>query len=119
MISPYRIACLVTHPIQYQAPMFRHLAASPELDLTVFFLSDISMREYRDAGFGVRLKWDVSLLEGYRSEFLPALGAIDQISFWRPFTLAICRRLRAGRFDALWIHGYAHQAMLRAVAAAR
>ncbi|MGC1677684.1 MAG: glycosyltransferase family 4 protein, partial [Candidatus Binataceae bacterium] len=119
MISPYRIACMVTHPIQYQAPMFRHLAASPEIDLTVFFLSDISMREYRDAGFGVTLKWDVPLLEGYRSEFLPALGAIDQISFWRPFTVAIRRRLRAGRFDALWIHGYAHQAMLRAVAAAR
>ncbi|MFZ0657276.1 MAG: hypothetical protein WAM05_01060, partial [Candidatus Binataceae bacterium] len=119
MSSPYRVACLVTHPIQYQAPMFRYLASSPELDLTVLFLSDLSMREYHDPGFGVAFKWDVPLLEGYRSEFLPAFGAIDQISFWRPFTRAIRSRLRAGRFDALWIHGYAHQAMLRAVAAAR
>jgi glycosyltransferase involved in cell wall biosynthesis len=119
MSSPYRVACLVTHPIQYQAPMFRYLASSPELDLTVLFLSDLSMREYHDPGFGVAFKWDVPLLEGYRSEFLLALGAIDQISFWRPFTRATRSRLRAGRFDALWIHGYAHQAMLRAVAAAR
>ncbi|HUY38706.1 MAG TPA: glycosyltransferase family 4 protein [Candidatus Binataceae bacterium] len=119
MSSPYRVACIVTHPVQYQAPMFRYLAASPELDLTVFFLSDFSMRKYHDPGFGVALKWDVPLLEGYRSEFLPALGAIDRISFWRPFMRAIRSRLRAGRFDALWIHGYAHQAMLRAIAAAR
>ncbi|HUY27900.1 MAG TPA: glycosyltransferase family 4 protein [Candidatus Binataceae bacterium] len=119
MTSPYRIACLVSHPIQYQAPMFRYLAASPEIDLTVLFLSDLSVREYHDPGFGVAFKWDVPLIEGYRSEFLPAFGAIDEISFWRPFTRRIRRRLREGRFDALWVHGYAHQAMLRAVAAAR
>lgn len=119
MSSPYRVACLVTHPIQYQAPMFRYLAASPEIDLTVLFLSDLSVREYHDPGFGVAFKWDVPLLDGYRSEFLPARGAINHISFWRPCTRAIRSRLRAGRFDALWIHGYAHQAMLRAVAAAR
>ncbi|HVA80149.1 MAG TPA: glycosyltransferase family 4 protein [Candidatus Binataceae bacterium] len=119
MTSPYRIACLVSHPIQYQAPMFRYLAASPEIDLTVLFLSDLSVREYHDPGFGVAFKWDVPLLEGYRSEFLPAFGAIDEISFWRPFTRRIRRRLREGRFDALWVHGYAHQAMLRAIAAAR
>ncbi len=119
MTMPFRVACLVTHPIQYQAPMFRYLAASPEIDLTVLFLSDLSTREYHDRGFGVAFKWDVPLLNGYRSEFLPALGAINQISFWRPFTRAIRSRLRAGRFDALWIHGYAHQAMLRAIAAAR
>ncbi|MHB8382857.1 MAG: glycosyltransferase family 4 protein [Candidatus Binataceae bacterium] len=115
----YRVACLVTHPIQYQAPMFRYLAVSRELELTVLFLSDLSTREYHDPGFGRALKWDVPLLEGYSSEFLPAHGAIDQVSFWRPFTRAIRERLRAGRFDALWVHGYAHQVMLRAIAAAR
>lgn len=99
--------------------MFRYLAASPEIDLTVLFLSDLSVREYHDPGFGVAFKWDVPLLDGYRSEFLPALGSINQISFWRPCTRAIRSRLRAGRIDALWIHGYAHQAMLRAIAAAR
>ncbi len=119
MTSRYRVACLVSHPIQYQAPMFRYLTALPGIDLTVLFLSDLSIREYHDPGFGVSFKWDVPLLEGYRGEFLPALGARDSLSFWRPFTYAIRRRLAAGCFDALWIHGYAHQAMLRAIAAAR
>jgi len=26
----YRVACLVSHPIQYQAPLFRYIAARPE-----------------------------------------------------------------------------------------
>ncbi len=119
MNPPYRVACIVTHPIQYQAPMFRYLAASSEIDLTVFFLSDLSIREYRDRGFGVAVKWDVPLLEGYRSEFLPAFGARDTLSFWRPFSHSLSRRLAAGRFDALWVHGYAHQALIRAIGAAR
>lgn len=115
----YRLAVLNSHPIQYFAPLYRYLAASPEIDLTVFFLSDLSVREYHDSGFGRAFKWDVPMLDGYRYEFLPCIGARDRLSFWRPFTRSIRRRLRAGRFDALWIHGYAHLALLRAIAAAR
>ncbi len=115
----YRVACLVSHPIQYQAPLFRYLAAQPGIDLTVFFLSDFSAREYRDRGFGVSLKWDLPLLEGYRSEFLPHLGSAASLSFWRPWTFGLRARLRQGRFDALWVHGYAHRGCLAGIAAAK
>ncbi len=115
----YRLAVLNSHPIQYFAPLYRYLAASPEIDLTVFFLSDLSVREYHDPGFGRDFKWDVPLLDGYRHEFLPCFGARDRLSYWRPFTRSMRRRLAEGRFDALWVHGYAHQAALRAIAAAR
>jgi len=115
----YRVAVLNSHPIQYFAPLYRYLAASPEIDLTVFFLSDLSVREYHDPGFGRAFKWDVPLLGGYRHEFLPCIGTCDRLSFWRPFTRSVRRRLAEGRFDALWVHGYAHQAALRAIAVAR
>ena len=74
MNGSFRVACLVSHPIQYQAPLFRYIAARPGVDLTVFFLSDFSVRAYRDSGFGVDVKWDVPLLDGYRHEFLPRLA---------------------------------------------
>ena len=32
MDSSYRVACLVSHPIQYQAPLFRYLSARPGID---------------------------------------------------------------------------------------
>src|SRR5712675_1980554 len=68
-----RLAYLVSHPIQYQAPLLRRIAQEPDIDLTVFFGSDFSVRDYKDAGFGVGVKWDVPLLDGYRHEFLPVL----------------------------------------------
>src|SRR4051794_26179897 len=54
-----RLAYLVSHPIQYQAPMLRRIAQEPDIDLTVFFGSDFSVRDYKDEGFGVGVKWDV------------------------------------------------------------
>ena len=41
-----RLAYLVTHPIQYQAPLLRRIAAEPGIDLTVFFCSDFSLKSY-------------------------------------------------------------------------
>jgi glycosyltransferase involved in cell wall biosynthesis len=119
MDGNYRVACLVSHPIQYQAPLFRYLAARPAIDLTVFFLSDLSLHAYRDSGFGVDVKWDVPLLDGYRHEFLPRMGGGSELSFWRPWTFGLRARLRRGRFDALWVHGYAHRGCLAAIAAAK
>jgi glycosyltransferase involved in cell wall biosynthesis len=115
----YRVACLVSHPIQYQAPLFRYLAARPGIELTVFFLSDHSVHAYRDAGFGVDVKWDVPLLDGYRHEFLPRVGSWSGLSFWRPWTFGLRARLRRGRFNALWVHGYAHRGCLAGIAAAK
>ncbi len=119
MDGSYRVACLVTHPIQYQAPLFRHLASRPGIDLTVFFLSDLSLHAYRDSGFGVSVKWDVPLLGGYRHDFLPRVGSGNGLSFWRPWTFGLRARLRRGRFDALWVHGWAHRGSIAAIAAAK
>jgi glycosyltransferase involved in cell wall biosynthesis len=102
-----RLAYLVTHPIQYQAPLLRRIAEDPDIDLTVFYGSDFSTKEFRAAGFDQVIKWDVPLLNGYRYEFLPAIGRTDRLSFWRPFNYGLAKRLKAGRFDALWVHGYA------------
>jgi glycosyltransferase involved in cell wall biosynthesis len=116
----YRVACLVDHPIQYFAPLFQRLSGLPQIDLKVYFLSDVSLSHYYDTGFGVRVKWDVPLLEGYRYEFLPSLLPFDpQASFWKPLSYGITRRLRRGSCDALMVHGYAHNATLRAIAAAK
>jgi glycosyltransferase involved in cell wall biosynthesis len=113
-----RLAYLVTHPIQYQAPLLRRVAAEPGIALTVLFLSDMSTRGYRDRGFQTTVEWDVDLLGGFRHEFLPALGAADRVTTWRPWSTELGRTLTRDRFDALWVHGYAHPTMLRAIALA-
>ncbi|NYF80894.1 glycosyltransferase family 4 protein [Granulicella arctica] len=106
-----RLAYLVSHPIQYQAPLLRRIAQEPDIELTVFFGSDLSVRGYKDKGFGVEVKWDVPLLDGYRYEFLPKLRDTTGINVTSPMSHGILSRLRGRKgepgFDALWVHGYA------------
>lgn len=114
-----RVAYLLSHPIQYQSPLLRRLARQPELDLTVLYTSDFSLRSYRDQGFGVPVEWDVPLLGGYRHQVLPRLLDHTAISFFRPLNHGIFPALRDGRFDVLWIHGYATLNSWFAMAAAK
>jgi glycosyltransferase involved in cell wall biosynthesis len=119
-----RLAYLVSHPIQYQAPLLRRIAREPDIELTVFFGSDFSVKGYKDEGFGgVGIKWDIPLLEGYQHEFLPALRDNATISPTTPLNYGIASRLRGsvGRpaFDALWVHGYASVNALHGMTAAK
>ena len=114
-----RLAYFVTHPIQYQAPLLRRVAQEVDIDLKVFFSSDISVRGHVDPGFGMKVKWDVPLLAGYQHEFLPRLRDSDRLTFSRPLNWGIYKRLRDGQYDAVWVHGYATANALQAILAAR
>ena len=116
-----RLAYLVTHPIQYQAPLLRRVAAEPDIALTAFFGTDFSVRPFIASDFGQTIEWDVPLVEGYDHQFLPALGgrAEKDLGFWKPLNYGLARRLTQGRFDAIWIHGYARWLHWSAMASAR
>ncbi len=113
-----RLAYLVSHPIQYQAPLLRRIAQEPDIDLHVLFMSDFSVRAYKDEGFGVEVKWDVPLVEGYSHEFLPQEGAPARDAA-EIRNKGLSRVLRKGRFDVLWSHGYATKTNLQALFLAR
>ncbi|MGA2049360.1 MAG: glycosyltransferase family 4 protein [Terracidiphilus sp.] len=113
-----RVAYFVTHPIQYQAPLLKRIAQEPDIDLKVFFSSDHSVRGSVDKGFGVQVKWDTPLLDGYNYEFLPALrDAMEGRVFGStgPLNHGIKRRIRDGHFDAVWVHGYNYLTNLQAI----
>lgn len=117
-----RVAYVVSHPIQYQAPLLRRIAQEPDIDLTVFFGSDISLRGYQDEGFGVEVAWDVPLLEGYRSAFLPRVRDNGTISPTNPINRGLYKRFQnpdgSPAFDALWVHGYSSVNALHAITVA-
>ena len=115
---PLRLAYLVSHPIQYQAPLLRRIAREPGIDLTVLFGSDFSLRGYRDQGFGVDVHWDTPLLDGYPHEFLPALRDL-RTRRPQPHQPRHPPPSAAGNLDALWVHGYASLNALHAILAAK
>ena len=64
--APIRLTVVQTHPVQYFAPWFRHIAANcPEIDLTVVYASRPAPAQ-QGTGFDRAFEWDTSLLDGYR-----------------------------------------------------
>ncbi|BGE87501.1 MULTISPECIES: glycosyltransferase [Methylosinus] len=113
-----RLAVLASHPIQYQAPLFRALAQ--HVDLHVFFAFRSSPQAQAAAGFGELFEWDVDLLGGYRSSFLVNVAARPSSErFLGCDTPDIDRLLGAGRFDALLVMGWNLKCYAQGVLAAR
>ena len=116
----YRLIIINTHPIQYFAPLYRRLAEEPDIDLTVYFCSRQGSEEYLDTGFGERIKWDTSLLDGYKHKFLKNVRGKDKVDgFWSLINPQIISELRNDVCDALWVNGHNHASYLIGIGAAR
>lgn len=93
-----RLAIISTHPIQYNAPLFRVLAQTPGVDLKVFYTWSQAQQSVSDKEFGRKIVWDIPLLEGYDYEFIENVsnkpkqqfkglvnpGLIPAIENWHP-----------------------------------
>ena len=108
-----RLGVLATHPIQYQAPLYRQLAHRGIVDLDVAFLSSDGVRPFHDPDFGVTLAWDIDLLGGYRSTVLERRPLAGKAAW----LVSASRWLR--RQDIVVLHGHSDPDMLLAAAACR
>src|SRR3954453_49637 len=100
-----RLAVFASHPIQYQAPIWRRLAKN--VDLLVHYFSDTSLRGGIDTEFGVPVAWDQPLLEGYEHVFLDRAADLR-----RPLSVTVpgfIDYLRERRFHAAFINGYGYR----------
>lgn len=114
-----RVAAVVSHPIQYQAPLFRYLSRCPEIDLFVYFDNDHGIRPSMDPGFGKSICFDIPLTEGYNHAFLTFGRGFNRTNVMLIRGLAhLVDELKRQSFDWVWIHGYARGHALAALAAA-
>jgi len=66
-----KLAIITSHPIQYNAPLFRQLHSSGRIQVRVFYTWGQSQKgDVYDPGFKRNRKWDIPLLEGYDHEFI-------------------------------------------------
>jgi glycosyltransferase involved in cell wall biosynthesis len=102
-----RVAVFTSHPIQYQAPLFRKMAAQLDIDLTVFFFWDAGAQRTYDEGFGREVQWDIPLLEGYRHEFLRNIARHPASShFWGEVNPSLVAHIGRGSCDAVLVLGW-------------
>ena len=86
-----RLLYLVSHPIQYQAPLLRLIAKQPDIELMVLFENFDTTAEYHDAGFGQKISWDVPLTDGYDHQVIK-----NEAHLYAEIS----------KVDALWVHGW-------------
>jgi len=118
---PIRVLFVASHPVQYSAPMFRRLTTRPQVQIQVAYCNLQWGEGQFDAGFGIDVKWDTPLLEGYpwiavkNRSISPGLD-----SFFGLFNPGIWRLASREKFDAMVLYtGYICATFWIALAAAK
>ncbi len=113
------LVILTSHPIQYQAPLWRALARAG-VKFEVWFLTPHGQQASYDAEFGRTFAWDVDLLAGYPHRFVPVEAGwrLDRFNGIRP-TQAWADAFREHDVTHLWIEGWRFRCLWSAVFAAK
>ena len=112
------LAIVTSHPIQYQAPLWRALAAAG-VNFEVWFLTPHAVHASPDKEFGRSFAWDIDLLSGYPHRFLPVAPGWTLEKF-----NSIClpqgwaAELRERKVTTLWIEGWRFRTLWQAAATA-
>jgi glycosyltransferase involved in cell wall biosynthesis len=115
--TSFRLGVLISHPIQYFAPLFRRLAQRPELELEVLYCSSQGAGPYEDLEFKASVTWDTPLLDGYPYHFVPNYWPGRLGGFFSRLNPGIVRKINAGSYDAVLVFGWAGLANWLAFAA--
>ncbi len=118
MNAKLKLGVLASHPIQYQAPLFRELAS--RVDLKVFFAHRQTPEGQAVAGFGTAFEWDVDLLAGYSYDFLRnEARSPDTSRFFGCDSPEIGKLIAKNGFDAFLVLGWNLKSYWQAIRACR
>ena len=102
-----RILIITTHPIQYNAPLFKFLADNGKYELRVFYTSGQVNDEVFDKGFGRTRSWKIDLLQGYKYDFLENIGcSILLPSFFRVINPGLTQRIDSFQPTIIIVYGW-------------
>lgn len=103
-----KVYIVVTHPIQYFVPLYQEMAKDADLDLHVMFCSDETIKGSSDEHFGIEVKWDIPLLEGYNFKFLKNNSWKPSLNngFWGIINLSIISYLWSAPKGLIVVSGW-------------
>jgi glycosyltransferase involved in cell wall biosynthesis len=100
-----KLAIITTHPIQYNAPLFRLLHERNRIAVKVFYTWGQSKEQVYDAKFGLQRSWDIPLLDGYEHEFVKNISIRpDSNHFWGVVNPGLIAQLRRENYDAILVY---------------
>lgn len=110
-----RLAIITSHPIQYNAPLFKLLTQRANIEIKVFYTwGKKSIEPKFDPGFGKTIKWDIPLLDGYDYEFLENTSPKPGSSHFKGIINPdIINKINEFQPTALLVYGWAFKSHLK------
>jgi glycosyltransferase involved in cell wall biosynthesis len=109
-----KIAIVTSHPIQYNAPLFKLMAKSDKVKPKVFYTWGQSRRGQKfDPDFGKDIEWDIPLLEDYEYTFVKNIAKDPGTHhFYGIINPTLNKEIEEWEPDAILIFGWSFQSHL-------
>jgi glycosyltransferase involved in cell wall biosynthesis len=109
-----KLAIVTSHPIQYNAPLFRLLAQRGLIHIKVFYTwSQTEMGSVYDPGFEKEMKWDIPLLHGYDYAFVKNIAKNPGSHHFRGIiNPTLLKELKQYQPDAVLVYGWSFHSHL-------
>ncbi len=96
-----------SHPIQYFAPLYAYMNKQ-SIKTTAWYCSDKSIRGSLDKEFGVNIKWDIPLLQGYEYRFFfnHSSRIFKETGFWGLVNFGMVKEIFRIPKSVIIVHGW-------------
>src|SRR6185437_10067243 len=110
-----KLAIVTSHPIQYNAPLFKLLTEHGRLSVRVFYTwGQSSQGKKYDPHFGKDIDWDIPLLEGYDHSFVENTAKDPGTHHFKGIVNpTLNREIEGWKPDAVLVFGWSFTSHLR------
>lgn len=112
-----KLAIITTHPIQYNAPLFKLLNERGNIQIKVFYTWGKQVAEQKyDPGFCKDIEWDIPLLEGYEYEWVENISKEPGSHHFKGIdNPGLGSSIDSWKADALLVYGWSFKSHLKAM----
>src|SRR3954468_9613942 len=111
-----KLAIVTTHPIQYNAPLFRLMSEQgSSFSIKVFYTWSQSRESVFDKEFGRPVEWDIPLLEGYEYAFVDNVSSKPGSHHFKGIVNpTLTKVIGEWEPDAILVYGWSYSSHLKA-----
>lgn len=112
-----KLAIITTHPVQYNAPLFRLLTERNNIKIKVFYTwSQTESGVKFDPGFGKKIEWDIPLLDCYEYSFVKNISKKPDSRYYKGIdNPTLIHEIQQWNADALMVYGWNFKSHLKAL----
>ena len=112
-----KLAIITTHPVQYNAPLFRLLTERKKINIKVFYTwSQTESGVKFDPGFGKTIEWDIPVLDGYAFSFVENISEKPGSHHYKGINNpTLIKEIQEWNADSLLVYGWNFKSNLKAM----